>query len=193
MPTEIHKFANGQYNAITEIAYQDGGTLRDITEVHYNDAGTFRQVFGAGVTPQVPAWAASSPSDNYRSLGTEGLNSSVVFTANTSGSFAFAFDEIERPASDGDPTFGTYKPILEVDAGNYEIAITFSGGLITAVGSGTVIDGTFQDLNTTRGIRIDKTGTGSTVSTITVEIRDKNTPANTTGVATFVIDALVLA
>lgn len=193
MATEIHKHDGQDWRAITELAYQDGGTLRTLTEVHYNDAGTFRQVFGAAVAPQVPAWAASAPSLIYKSSGTGGLNSSVTFTADTSGNFLFAFDEIAQPGSTGSPTAGTYKPIIEVDAVNYEISISFTGSAPIAVGSGTLLNGTFQDLDTTRGVKILQTGAGTRITVISVEIRAKAIPANTTGVATFTMESLVTA
>jgi len=191
MPTEIHKHNGQDFVAITEIAYQDGGTLRDITEVHYNDAGTFRQVFGASVTPQVPAWAPATPNLIYKSSGTEGISSFVTFSADVVGNFVFAFDEIEQPGSTGTPTSGTYKPIIEVDADNYEIAISFTGASPIAIGSGTLLNGTFQNLDIIRGVKILQTGTGTKTTNISVEIRAIAIPANTTGVATFSMTALV--
>jgi len=193
MATEIHKFANGVWNAITELAYQDAATLRNITEVHYNDAGTFRQVFGSTVSAQTLAWTASTPTGTYFATSTTGP-AQMQFTCNTSGNFNFTFISTVDGTSTGTPTAGQYKPIIIVDASNYEFSLlvgSVSGtGISNALGSGTLINGTFQPLNTLRGVEM----INSTISTtgqisVTAEIREIATPTNTTGPATFILKA----
>lgn len=191
MPTEIHKFANGIWNAITELAYQDGATLRNITEVHYNDNGTFRQVFGSSISAQTLAWSASAPTGTYFADSNTGT-AQMQFTCDASGNFNFTFITGVDGTSTGTPTSGQYKPVIEVDASNYEFSLLVGGvsgtGVSNALGSGTLINGTFQPLNILRGVEM----INSTISTtgeisVTAEIRQISTPANTTGPTTFIL------
>ena len=196
MATEIHKFANGSWNAITEIQYTDDNpTDRDITAVHYNDSGTWRQVFG-GSTPAVTVdWFETDGSTVNDPAGVYFADSNIgpcqmQFTCDTSGNYNFIFLFTEDAASTGDPTVGQYKSVIAVDATSYEISIsagTVSGtGTVTALGSGTLINGTYQDLNTTRGVELSNQADGPSGQVqITVEIRETATPGNTTGAATF--------
>jgi len=197
MATEIHKFANGIYNAITEIAYQDGGTLRDITEVHYNDAGTFRQVFGGSVSAQTVDWLESDGSTVNDPAGIYFADSNfgpcqMQFTCNASGNYNFTFILTVDAGSTGTPTAGQYVPIIQVDASSYEISINAGSvtgtGTVNAIGAGTLINGTFQALNTTRGVELINSADGPSGEVIiTAEIREILTPANTTGTATFTL------
>jgi len=197
MATEIHKFANGVWSAITEIAYQDGATLRDITEVHYNDAGTFRQVFGGSVAAVTVDWFESDGVTVNDPAGTYFADSNVgpcqmQFTCNTSGNYSFTFLFTVDASSTGTPTSGQYKSVIAVDASSYEISISVGSvtgtGTVNAIGSGTLIDGTFQTLNTTRGVELINSADGPSGEVIvTAEIREIATPANTTGSATFTL------
>ncbi len=89
MATEIYKFADDTWNAITELQYMDGATPRDITEVHYNDGGTWRQVFGSSVAAQTLAWSTATPTNTYFAIGSASGKASV--TVDTSGNFSFSF------------------------------------------------------------------------------------------------------
>ena len=191
MPTEIHKKLGDTWVAMTEIQYMDGATQRDITEVYKNDAGTWRQVFGAAVSAETLAWAASTPSGTYASTGPEVAFSSI--SCDVSG--AFNFLQFTNASGSGSPTAGTFRPgVTGVDLTSYEISINagvVSGfGAKSAIGSGTLIDGTFQALDGTRGVRFanSTTGSGGQIS-VTVEIREIATPANTTGAASFILSA----
>jgi len=75
---------------------------------------------------------------------------------------------------------------------SYEISISAGSvtgvGTVNAIGSGTVINGTFQDLNTSRGVELINSADGPSGQVIiSAEIREIATPANTTGVATFTL------
>jgi len=197
MPTEIWKFKDNAWQVINEIQYMDGATPRSITEVHYNDGGTWRQVFGSSVTAGTAAWASATPTGNYKSTDFEtGGAAETKFTADTLGNFLFYFSVVESGSSTGSPSSGTYRDTAPVnDPSNFEISInagTVSGsGVRIAVGSGTLLDGTWQNLDTTRGVRIATSGTGSGSISVTVEIREIATPANTTGAATFTLSTTV--
>lgn len=193
MASEIYKFDGsiGAWRGITEIAYQDGATLRDITEVHYNDNGVWQQVFGAAISPEVLAWSASSPSGTYEALNGEGQSfMRAEFDAN--GTFFFQPIDFFKFGSTGAPTVGTYRSGGGIDPINYEISInvenpTGTGGNIV-IGGDTVLDGTFQPLNTLRGVAATNIDNFSTYSiSVTVEIREIANPSNTTGAATFIL------
>jgi hypothetical protein len=191
MPSEIHVFDSDTWRAISSLQYMDGVTPRTITEVHYNDTGTWRQVFGAAIAAEVLAWATAAPSGTY--LATDLSVGAVEFTADTSGNFLFQF--FGTASGSGTPTSGTYRPGLTgVDPVNYEISInagTVVGtGTRIAIGSGTLIDGTFQAMDTTRGVQVNNSTNGTTGQiSVTVEIREIAVPANTTGPATFTLKA----
>lgn len=85
---------------------------------------------------------------------------------------------------------GDYRPQVEgQDDDNYEIKITESTsgtGVVNPLGG--VIFGSFVPLTGGQGISITDATASTTVSNITVEIREIATPANTTGVASFTFD-----
>lgn len=197
MPSEIYKFADGVWNAINEIGYQDGASLRDITAVHYNDSGTWRQVFGASVSPVTIDWfetdgtTVNDPAGIYFADSGSGP-CQMEFRTDTSGNYNFIFITSEDASSTGTPTVGQYKGVIAVDASSYEISIsagTVSGvGTVSAIGSGTLINGTYQDLNTTRGVEFSNQADGPSGQVqITVEIREIADTGNTTGAATFTL------
>lgn len=198
MPTEIHKHDGQTWQAITEIQYTDDTlTDRDITEVHYNDAGTWRQVFGSAVAAETLAWDASAPTGSYNSTSPFGIGD-VTFTADVSGGFLFIFTTSEAGSSTGTPTSGMYRPGLTgVDAVNYEISITagsvIGSGVRVAIGSGTLIDGTWQPLDGNRGVQMSVSGTGTGSISVSVQIREIANPGtNLTAVASFTLLATVL-
>ena len=81
-----------------------------------------------------------------------------------------------------------------IDTTSYEISInttTPATGTILPIGAGTFLNGTFQELNVNRGLALNIIGVGTGGTNVTVEIREKLTPANTTGVATFTLRGTV--
>lgn len=90
-----------------------------------------------------------------------------------------------------DEDSGDYRPkVIGDDPDNYEIEITrvVNAGIGAVTALGGVTFGSFVPLNGGEGIRVFQGSLGNTNVTITVEIREIDTPANTTGVASFVFD-----
>jgi len=90
-----------------------------------------------------------------------------------------------------DEDSGDYRPkVIGDDPDNYEIKITRSVnsgiGAVTPIGG--VIFGSFVPLNGGEGIEVFQGSLGTTNVSITVEIREIATPANTTGLASFIFD-----
>lgn len=197
MPTEIYKFDGTTWQPITELTYNDNGTDRTLTEVHYNDAGIFRQVFGGAVAAETLAWDASAPTGSYDSLTAEvGGLGNMSFRADTAGGFVFLFIESISGGSTGTPTSGTFRPgVTGIDFTSYEISINtgavVGSGTKVAIGAGTLLDGTFQNLDVIRGVQMKLNGTGTGSISVTVEIREILTPSNTTGAASFTLRTFV--
>ena len=89
-----------------------------------------------------------------------------------------------------DTASGVYRPgVTGNDPDNYEIRITAStsgSGIVTTLGG--VILGVWKQIVGGEGISVVDTTSGTTISSITVEIREIATPANTTGVTSFTFD-----
>jgi len=90
-----------------------------------------------------------------------------------------------------DSDSGDYRPkVVGDDPDNYEIKITrvINSGTGAVVADGGVIFGSFVPLNGGEGITVQQTSAGTTNVSVTVEIREIATPANTTGLASFIFD-----
>lgn len=90
-----------------------------------------------------------------------------------------------------DTDSGDYRPkVVGEDVDNYEIKITrlvnSGSGSVTTLGG--AVFGSFVSLGGGEGIRVQQSSSGTTNVSITVEIREIATPANTTGLASFTFD-----
>ena len=188
MATEIWQKKDDTWRFVSQPTYNDGGTLRTLSEVHYNDASTWRQCFGSTVAAETLAWDASAPTGIYDVSSNE--STFALFTADITGGFCFSYGGGTSGGS-GTPIFGTYRPgVTGGDAENYEISINtgsvLGNGTKSAVGDGTLLDGTYQALDTGRGVSFisPEDSNGGSIS-VTVIIREIATPANITATATF--------
>lgn len=90
-----------------------------------------------------------------------------------------------------DSDSGEYRPkVIGDDPDNYEIKVTrvvnSGNGLVIEVGG--AVFGSFVALNGGEGIKVLKGNSGTVNVSVTIEIREIATPANTTGLASFVFD-----
>lgn len=116
------------------------------------------------------------------------FGASEEFTASISGDWTVVGTGNVKSDSDT----GEYRPkVTGNDPDNYEIKVTrvVNSGTGAVVATGDVIFGSFVALTVSSGIRVVQTGAGTTDVSVTVEIREIATPANTTGVASFVFNA----
>lgn len=111
----------------------------------------------------------------------------LEFTVDISGNWSIT--GIGNVTADSDS--GDYRPkVVGDDPDNYEIEVTrvinSGSGTVTALDG--VVFGSFVPLNGFEGIRVKQPSAGITNVSITVEVREIATPANTTGLASFVFD-----
>jgi hypothetical protein len=91
-----------------------------------------------------------------------------------------------------DTDSGDYRPkVIGDDPDNYEIKVTrlVNSGMGTVFPVGGAVFGSFVPLNGGEGISVVQSSAGTTNVSVTIEVREIATPANTTGLASFVFDA----
>lgn len=192
----IYKHNGSTWLAISALTYMDGATPRSITNVFYNDNLTERQVFGAAVAAETLAWDASAPTGTYTATTTEpGGTALARFSITTTGTFNFTLIGLDAGGT-GTPLTGTFRPgVTGVDLTSYEVSVTMGpvagSGIRNGNGSMSDITGTFQPLSATGTVSINLIGSGSGTVSVSVEIREIATPANTTGVAAFTLGVIV--
>jgi len=136
--------------------------------------------------------AAETLAWDLAATGTYEAESSIafgreVFLVDTFGNWTITGTGDVKSDSDA----GDYRPkVVGDDPINYEIKITQSvnSGSGSVVALGGVSFGSFVQLDGGEGIRVLQSTAGTTNVSITVEIREIATPANTTGVASFIFD-----
>jgi len=109
----------------------------------------------------------------------------LTFIVTSSGLWSVTGEGITVDTDNGD-----YRPgVTGNDPDNYEVKITATGsgsGTINALGG--IILGTFVPLTGGQGLKVTDTTSAETIATVTVEVREIATPANTTGVASFILE-----
>lgn len=130
------------------------------------------------------AWNPA-PSGTYSSESGLSQVSSIRFVVDTTGGWL-----VTGVGETVDEVFGRWRPNLDEDTTSYEISINASGSPAFPTG-GIPLDGTWTTLSTNMGaILSDPFGGGASVTNISVEIRQRGIPSNTTGVATFSLRSL---
>lgn len=126
------------------------------------------------------------------STGTYEAESSIsfgreIFSVDTFGNWTVAGSgDVKSDSGAGD-----YRPkVVGEDCINYEIKITkvVNSGSGSVATLGGAVFGSFVPLDGGEGVRVLQSTAGTTNVSITVEIREIATPANTTGLASFVFD-----
>jgi len=127
----------------------------------------------------------AAPTGTYEADGIAG-HAQQTFTVDKAGNWdVIGFGDVSF-----DTDSGAYRPgVTGNDLDNYEIRMTAANtGSGTVIALGGIILNTFVPLTGGQGIEVTDNALGVTTSSITVEIREIATPANTTGVASFTFD-----
>ncbi len=175
MANEFYKHNGTAFQLMTEIAYQDGATLRNITEVHYKDVNTWRQVFATTIVGAVSLDDFTISSTRNTALGVGTVTAGYVLST---GGIAIDrennginSDALVDSDLSGD-NWWTLKPIVGIGT-SYQVMVTVSatngiGSLSGTIGVWTTITSEQSWLLTDTGNNVNRVATRE----IFVQIRD---------------------
>lgn len=128
------------------------------------------------------AWNLA-PSGTYSSTSVD-TEAITQFDIKTNGSWTISGSGTINIPSDQ----GVWRPTNDTNTVSYEVRFTTSGDVPTAIG-GANLSGVWTDLTQTMGLLLADSDVGSKTTSVTVEVREKVTPSNTTTAASFTIIA----